>query len=63
MLMSQWVSRAGPRFACSGRSLPGVFPGAGYDYNDFWGGVLRRSDLQCDQNEQNRTSTVEKTAL
>jgi SAM-dependent methyltransferase len=59
-LFSEWVSQAGRRFAYSGHSLPGAFPGAGYDYNDFWGGVLRRSDLQCEQNEQNRTSKSNK---
>ena len=60
MLVSLWVSRAGHRFAYSGRSLPGALPGAGYDYNDFWGGVLRRSDLQRERNEQNPTGTSKK---
>jgi SAM-dependent methyltransferase len=60
MLVSLWVSRAGHRFAYSGRSLPGALPGAGYDYNDFWGGVLRRSDLQRERNEQNPIGTSKK---
>jgi glycosyltransferase involved in cell wall biosynthesis/SAM-dependent methyltransferase len=60
MLVGLWVSRAGHRFAYSGRSLPGALPGAGYDYNDFWGGVLRRSDLQRERNEQNPTGTSKK---
>jgi glycosyltransferase involved in cell wall biosynthesis/SAM-dependent methyltransferase len=48
MWLSRWVSQAGNRFGVSGRSLPGAFPGVGYDYNDFWGGVLRCSN-QCGQ--------------
>jgi GT2 family glycosyltransferase/SAM-dependent methyltransferase len=50
MLFGQHVSRAGGRFACAGSKLPGAFPGAGYDYNDLWGGTLRRPDLQSERN-------------
>ncbi len=50
MLFGQYVSRAGGRFAGAGSRLPGAFPGAGYDYNDLWGGILRRPDLQCEPN-------------
>jgi glycosyltransferase involved in cell wall biosynthesis/2-polyprenyl-3-methyl-5-hydroxy-6-metoxy-1,4-benzoquinol methylase len=52
MLLSRWISRAGHRFAYSKRSLPGALPGAGYDYNDMWGGVLRYPDVECEQNNQ-----------
>jgi GT2 family glycosyltransferase/SAM-dependent methyltransferase len=61
MLLGQWVSRAGARFASSRHVLPGTLPGAGYDYNDFWGGVLRRSDFPCEQTEQNWTKKSKKS--
>ena len=59
MLFGQWVSHSGHRFAQLHRRLPGTLPGAGYDYNDFWGGALRRSEHHCEK-EQNLSNNSRK---
>jgi glycosyltransferase involved in cell wall biosynthesis/SAM-dependent methyltransferase len=56
-LLSWWMGYAGNRFAASGRRLPGAWPEVGYDYNDFWGGVLRG----CDRSERNQPNRSKKS--
>jgi glycosyltransferase involved in cell wall biosynthesis/SAM-dependent methyltransferase len=53
MLLSLWVNHAGRRHAYGFRPLPGSFAGLGYDYNDLWGGGLRRPESSCEQDEEN----------
>ena len=48
LLLGNWVQYAGRYFAAAARSLPGAFPGVGYDYNDVWGGLLRPSELRLE---------------
>ena len=59
VLLKRWINRAGRRFVSVGRSLPGTFPGVGYDYNDLWGDccVIR---APMDRNEPNRNTEKDK---
>jgi glycosyltransferase involved in cell wall biosynthesis/2-polyprenyl-3-methyl-5-hydroxy-6-metoxy-1,4-benzoquinol methylase len=45
LLLGNWIQYVGRYFAAASRSLPGVLPGFGYDYNDLWGGLLRPPTL------------------
>jgi len=63
MLLSQWINRSGRRFVSAGRTLPGAFPGIGYDYNDVWGGLLRQSEFRLDENEQQSRITEKNKRL
>jgi glycosyltransferase involved in cell wall biosynthesis/SAM-dependent methyltransferase len=56
LLLGNWIQYVGRYFAAASRSLPGILPGFGYDYNDLWGGLLRPSTLATEPVEPLRSS-------
>jgi glycosyltransferase involved in cell wall biosynthesis len=55
LLLGNWVRYVGRYFAAASRSLPGALPGIGYDYNEWWGGLLRPTTLSPEPVEVQRT--------
>jgi glycosyltransferase involved in cell wall biosynthesis len=43
-----YAERNGSKYVASGRSLPGGLAGAGYDYDQVWGGLLRSDRMPPD---------------
>jgi glycosyltransferase involved in cell wall biosynthesis/SAM-dependent methyltransferase len=55
LLLGNWIQYVGRYFAAASRSLPGALPGFGYDYNDWWGGLLRPDTRLSEPVEPQRT--------
>lgn len=43
LAVARWIARKSRRFAASGSTLAGSLPGAGYSYDEVWGGLLSDS--------------------